>query len=853
MSKQERIILIKGEDKTQQIKTLDDIGSKIKIVFHNDPKTYFYNKKNVKIIHSTLTNLDAKSCFNYLKDIAQAIGLLTPEGENILSQHYSRIDFIREDSILSSYLTSTFNPVSDAVPLAIFPFGFNTSQKAAVEKALTYSQSVIQGPPGTGKTQTILNIIANAIMQGKTVAVVSNNNTATANIQEKLEKHGISFISAYLGNTQNKQNFINAQEQKTIPADLASWKLSEPEKLLLQNQLSRLFTNLAEMLKYKNKLAELQQQKRDLETEYHHFCQYFHERHPENILFTGLSEKLSTSDLLDFLISYEHSCSLPSFLWFFFRIYYRIKFGLKWGNSRQSYSDTILDTVQKQHYVKKSNNLKTDIQEIENILGNYNFEEKMNEYSALSLRLLKGKLAAKYSAQSRPVYQLETLWQKSASFLKDYPVILSTTYSLRSSLSSRIIYDYVIIDEASQVDIATGALALSCAQKAVVVGDSKQLPNVVDFSTKQKTDAIFVKYHLPEAYRYSTHSFLQSILNLFPEIPQTMLKEHYRCHPKIIGFCNEKFYDNQLLIFSKDTYTRPPLVLYKTVPGNHARGHLNLRQIEVIKSEVFPKEKLESTSETIGIVTPYREQTKALQQAFAHTSVQADTVDKFQGREKDIIIISTVDNQISDFTDQPNRLNVAVSRAKKQLIVVTNGNQNNKAGYVQDLMDYIEYHSAGATNSKVHSVFDWLYQQYQEERERLLHGNRVSPYDSENLMYQLLVKILQQKEFQKYQFRMHVPLRNIIKDFSILTPEEAQYAKRSWTHVDFLIFNKLNKKPRAIIEVDGFRYHFFNFRQQKRDSIKDRILTKYSFPFLRFKTNDSNEKEKIINMLRNLH
>lgn len=852
MSKQERIILIKGEDKTQQIKTLDDIGSKIKIVFHNDPKTYFYNKKNVKIIHSTLANLDAKNCFNYLKDIAKAIGLLTPEGENILSQHYSRIDFIREDSILSSYLTATFNPVSDAVPLAIFPFGFNTSQKAAVEKALTYSQSVIQGPPGTGKTQTILNIIANAIIQGKTVAVVSNNNTATANIQEKLEKYGISFISAYLGNTQNKQNFINAQEQKTIPADLASWKLSEPEKLLLQNQLSRLFTNLAEMLKYKNKLAELQQQKRDLETEYHHFCQYFHEQHPGNILFTGLSQKLSTSDLLDFLISYEQSGLYSAPVRFFLRIYYRVKFGLKWRDSKQTVAAEILDSVQKQYYATKINEMEVDIQKLENILENYNFEQKMEEYAALSLRLLKNELAAKYLGKPRAVYQLEALWKKSESFLQDYPVILSTTYSLRSSLSKRVIYDYVIIDEASQVDIATGALALSCAKKAVIVGDSKQLPNVVDYITKQKTDAIFSKYNLPEAYRYSSHSFLQSVLDVFPEIPQTMLKEHYRCHPQIIGFCNAKFYNNQLLIFSKDTSSRAPLALYKTVPGNHARGHLNQRQIDVIKSEVFPKENLESTSETIGIVTPYREQTKALQQAFAHTAVQADTVDKFQGREKDIIIISTVDNQISDFTDQPNRLNVAVSRAKKQLIIVTNGNQSNKAGYLQDLMDYIEYHSVDTTNSNVHSVFDFLYQQYQEERERLLRGNRVSPYDSENLMYQLLAKILQQKEFQKYQFRMHVPLRNIIKDFSILTPEEAQYAKRSWTHVDFLIFNKLNKKPRAIIEVDGFRYHFLNFRQKKRDILKDEILKKSSFPLLRFKTNDSNEKEKIINMIRNL-
>ena len=70
----------------------------------------------------------------------------------------------------------------------IFPFGCNQSQKKAVVNALKNSLSVIQGPPGTGKTQTILNIIANLLIRGKTVAVASNNNAATENVKEKLGK-----------------------------------------------------------------------------------------------------------------------------------------------------------------------------------------------------------------------------------------------------------------------------------------------------------------------------------------------------------------------------------------------------------------------------------------------------------------------------------------------------------------------------------------------------------------------------------------------------------------------------------------------------------------------------------------
>ena len=66
------------------------------------------------------------------------------------------------------------------------------------------------------------------------------------------------------------------------------------------------------------------------------------------------------------------------------------------------------------------------------------------------------------------------------TYNKDYPVIMSNTYSLRRSHAANLIYDFVVIDESSQVDLATGVLALSCAKRVVIVGDLKQLPNVID-------------------------------------------------------------------------------------------------------------------------------------------------------------------------------------------------------------------------------------------------------------------------------------------------------------------------------------------------------------------------------------
>jgi superfamily I DNA and/or RNA helicase len=846
MSLKKELIYIDGNNRTDDIVSCRFIGmgsikDKCAIKYKNNDTEYFYSANKVKIVKSAISSEKSNDLFQYLKQIADTVGLTTEEGKNILAYSYSKITFIPEYSILANFLNRVQPTANNfSKPIEIFPFGFNVSQKEAVNKAFLSPLSVIEGPPGTGKTQTILNIIANAVMNGQSVAVVSSNNSATKNVYEKLQKNGIEFISALLGNSNNKKEFIDSQTD--IP-DLWQFNLLDKEKSNIKHTCENLFNQLSEYLLQKNELALLKQELDCLTTEYKHFQD---ENKIENdIVFL----KSTTSDnLLALWVATENQALTNKKLTWWRKLLYRFRYGKKEKTLFDISTEKAILICQSNYYLVKIDELKKRQNSLEISLNRFSFDNKMKEYSQLSMQLFKSELYKKYNRNKREKYEITQLRSKSERFLKDYPVIMSTTYSLRRSLAEEITYDFVIIDESSQVDLATGALALSCAKRAVIVGDLKQLPNVVDDRMKEKTDAVFDNFSLPEPCRYSNHSLLASIMEIFPYIPKTLLREHYRCHPKIIEFCNQKFYDNQLIIHTESKSEREPLIVYKTTAGNHARERTNQRQIDMIIKEIIPNEKLEGID--LGIVTPYRNQTNALQLAFNSTQIKADTVDKFQGRENDVIILSTVDNEISEFTDNPNRLNVAISRAIKQLILVVNGNDSDKDSNITDLIRYIDYNNFSVKESKLRSVFDYLYKCYEQKRAEIISKSGYkSDFDSENLMYILISNTLKQDKFSKYDVVLHFPLRNVIRDFSKLTEEEQKYARHCNTHLDFLIYNTLGKNPILAIEVDGFEYHKAGTEQSERDKKKDRILAKYELPLLRFSTTSSGEKQKLIDKL----
>ena len=697
--------------------------------------------------------------------------------------------------------------------------------------------------------------IRKEVIRGESVAVVSSNNSATKNIIDKLTKYEVDFISAYLGNTENKEEFIKSQT--SIP-QMRCWRIKNTEIKEIEKSLKQRYKHLQEKLEQQNKLSKLKQELSAYKLEYSHHLKYIEqfyiEEIPEDITnIKSVDKALEMSFLVE--IADEEYKNKNKFIEIIKTV---IEF-LKIKKFKRTIAEQLLKKYSKEclialyqqkfYQIKIFKNKKA-IEKLEQELNSFDFNSKMKEYSELSTQIFKAKLAEKYTLQKRKTYTIDELQTKSEDFIKDYPVVLSTTYSLRTCLSKDVMYDYVIVDEASQVDLCTGVLALSSANKAVIVGDLKQLPNVVDSKNAKLTDEVFNNFDMPEVYRYKNHCLLSSVSELFKQAPHTLLKEHYRCHPKIIEFCNKKFYNNELIILSKIQSDKKPLIVYKTVAGNHTRDNVNQRQIDVIKNEIIPNENLCTIDDSLGIVTPYRNQTNALQSQFNGTGVKADTVDKFQGQENKVIILSTVDNNITDFTDNPNRLNVAISRAIEQLIVVINGNEQKKDTIINELVKYIEYNNCEIKESKIFSVFDLLYQTYAEQRRIFLRKyKKISEYDSENLMYGLINEIIK-KYNGNYEIAVHVPLNMIIRDLGLMSDDEKKYAKNDWTHVDFLIYKTIDKSPALAIEVDGSKYHKEGSKQAKRDELKNTIFAKYDIPLCRFNTAGSNEKEKLSQMFK---
>lgn len=841
------------QDKTRQIKRIhfDEYKKIYLITFENSEKVFHYRPENVEIIRNAVVSEEnTGTVFSYLKNIASLSDMRNDFDEKILVKNYERVRLVNPNSALAFYL----NPIGKkirwlGIAHPIFPFGCNNSQYKAVTEALENSFSIIQGPPGTGKTQTILNIIANLLVWNKTVLVVSNNNSAIENVYEKLSspKYKLGFIVAPLGKNDNISDFLKNQNED-YPIEMKSWHIEQNESLLFDN-LTKSFETLKSLFEYQEQESVLRHELDELETEYKHFSVSYDN---DKVVVNRKLNSCTDEELMDLWQSLQLELDRKDFPGFFFRLKLLFKYHINIHRGKELQIDNLIATLKNLYYKNRIQKLKNEISEKEELKKSFNADTL---YSS-SLDYLRHRINKRFNKNDkRKIFDDKDLDRVESGFYNEYPVVLSTTFSSRSCLpyfSQDFLFDYLIMDEASQVDVSTGALALSCAKNVVIVGDKKQLPNVVTNLDKKKAVQIFSEYKINPAYDFSNHSFLSSVEDLLPDIPQTLLREHYRCHPKIINFCNQKFYDNQLLIMTNDSNEKDVLKVYKTNIGNHCRGHENQRQVDVISKEILPSLS-EVKKDEIGIIAPYRDQTNLISRSIPE--IQADTVHKFQGREKDVIIISTTDDEITDFADDANLLNVAISRAKSNLCIVISGNEQPKDKNLSDLISYIQYNNCEITKSKVNSVFDYLYSQYTRKKfEYLSKTKKISKYDSENIMYKLLCEILEMKEFKNLGVIFEQPMKEIL-DFNNLTELneiEKTYASQSWTHIDFLIYKKITKEPILAIEVDGHKYHKRGTKQYERDLLKNHILELCNIPLLRMSTTGSDERNKIIENLRNI-
>ena len=117
------------------------------------------------------------------------------------------------------------------------------------------------------------------------------------------------------------------------------------------------------------------------------------------------------------------------------------------------------------------------------------------------------------------------------------------------------------------------------------------------------------------------------------------------------------------------------------------------------------------------------------------------------------------------------------------------------------------------------------------------------------MTYWTIHDVIKENGFSHLGVLMHYPLRHLVTSASNLSPEQRAYASRSWTHVDFLIYDTVTHKAKLAVEVDGTQYHKISSEQGRRDAVKDSILASINLPLLRLSTAGSREKDKIASAL----
>lgn len=832
-----------------------DFKSHIRIIQKNGAmKTV--KSKELSLVQNGSTDRNAQQILAYLREISQYT-TNDPAEEAFLKQEMDQLTFVHPESVLGRYLNR--QPVERRTPSMngiIFPFRFNLSQKAALENALTHSISVIEGPPGTGKTQTILNILANLVaIQGKSVAVVSNNNEAVKNVIEKMANKGYGFLTALLGKRTNQDAFFADPPL----AQVDEWDCIEEKEQLVQS-IESLNVRLNDLLKIDRKRAQLKQELQAWQLEQEHFNEYYKR---QDVVEIGKLPMLRANS--DRIISFLAETSLAKEREYTEKLMYRLKMLIKYRGAfrkLQQQETSVLLLLERAFYQKQIQKLEKDIAVLETQLAGASFDALLEQHQQYSEKLFRKCLYESHSGSPKGGFTKMNFKARFGQFIEAYPIILSTTHALRRSIPQNYLLDYVIIDEASQVDLITGVLAFSCCRNVIVVGDEKQLPQITNAKIESK-----LKNTSPDpVYNYFRHSILSSIIGLYGNrLPREILREHYRCHPQIIEFCNQKYYGGELIPYTNPNLSQTPLVLYKTAEGNHMRrvtqgekqGIYNRRELDVTVEEILQNPDLATENRQIGFVTPYRKQANVAG-SLMPDGIESDTVHKYQGREKDLMILSTVldsswqGQRGLNFVDDPHMVNVAVSRAIKQFVLVTDHDLFYKKGKdIGDLIRYMQYSTLdeNVIESRVVSVFDLLYKQYSRKLLPLkCKMDLEARYQSEEALHVLLEEILAQPEYNRFCYTRGVLLRNLINSVDLLSDEELAYVNNR-ASLDFVVYYRQDKACKFVIEVDGFAFHENRPEQLKRDALKNAILEKYEVPLLRLATNGSGERERIIQAL----
>lgn len=362
-----------------------------------------------------------------------------------------------------------------------------------------------------------------------------------------------------------------------------------------------------------------------------------------------------------------------------------------------------------------------------------NIRRSREQISSMSVELLSGlirsRLASTEARQAIARYRnylpnnipwrnqdIPTFVSDASNFIDVFRLNSVTSLSAKSAFPmTNGFFDIVVIDEASQCDVASALPLIYRAGQVVVIGDPMQLKHITSVTSEEESR---IKEYLslnenPFA-RYVDHSLWDYCNDLITSADTNnttvMLDCHYRCHPQIIGYSNEMFYKKlgkTLKVCYQDNNNglRQKGMIWVDVVGEQMSDTINVNAAEVDKAISLATEIAEQAPKvSIGIISPFKHQAEAINARIPENlreRIISDTVHKFQGDERDVIIYSTVVTDNSPWTkirwidkSVPNLVNVAVTRARSLFYIVgnrqyirANSGKNLPLGYLVEYTD----------------------------------------------------------------------------------------------------------------------------------------------------------------------
>ena len=600
------------------------------------------------------------------------------------------------------------NKITDFYPIT--PLSLSDSQLQVVKNIDNSKFVAVQGPPGTGKSQTIVNLVAHLVANGKTVLVASRMDKAVDVVSERLNDLGASHMALRAGRLnyqrQLSEELNNLLSQSSeLDDDVEDILLVDTKDMkdhldMLKNMENKSETIIKLEKDWHDKLLEVEEQEKLLGKR--EFIKTSLKKGEIDIVagiikilesnmekagfiskianFTSLGQLKKILNLKEFYVNYETLGKLKQELdfanleWSLRKIEADIQ---KTGNLHMLSEQ--IRTMKRKQKTLATNILKNKRREaLKSLLRDENKRRRL-------------KVHAKSLVTNRKRLQTNILEEEDFKpLLEAFPCWCVTTYAVSDSLPLKPgLFDVAIIDEASQCDIASCFPILFRAKKAVIVGDDKQLPHL-SFLEKAKEQSFLSQYGIPDKYQLMWRFRTNSMFDLadYYSMNSVMLDEHFRSLPPIINFSNHEFYNDRIRVMRKDKSDDKVLELVEVLDGKvDFDATRNLPEIEAVVKKlheiIIEDERVNPDNPvTVGIISPFRAQVEQLKVSVSKVlsdymikkhQIEIGTAHTFQGDERDIMLISWAfaDNsymQSLTFLQKPNLFNVAITRGRNKVI-----------------------------------------------------------------------------------------------------------------------------------------------------------------------------------------